>query len=86
MTKTLALVFMLALAKDLSAQTADSASAPKPDTTRPVKVEEKKPEEKKANTLIISAEMRVRSEFRHGYRALPLKIQLLHFFLVSVPA
>ncbi len=78
MTYTKILVFftLLLLTKNLQAQTTTEPTVTKADTSKAVKTEEKK-----VNTLTISAEMRVRSEYRHGYRNLALHDTSAAFFI-----
>lgn len=71
--KNTSLFVLLLLGNQLIAQTVESANA---DTSKPVKVEEKK-----TNTLNISADMRVRTEYRHGYRNLAYQDTSAAFFV-----
>ena len=75
--KNTAVLLALCIGAQAQAQTADTSKTLKPDTTKPAV----KPEEKKLNTLNITADMRVRSEYRHGYRNLPQQDTTSAFFI-----
>ncbi len=71
--KSISFLSLVLLANQLSAQVAQPAKA---DSSKPISIEEKK-----SNTLNISADMRVRAEYRHGYRNLAYQDTSAGFFV-----